>query len=195
MQRRDPALLVALCLLGVVVVAIGAIAAVRINAEGGLDALGRDPEYPRFAANQDDCLDLAEGLATGGNPWEGEIRTRDDGFTETINGVERGWSVHESTYTNRGAARSAFDSLKLAQSPEMKTCFMEELDILEFPGVVEDGYGTGERALDDGETGQVYYAVWQDAERLVSFTAYSTSSADISAWVRQEYERVRTEWD
>ena len=191
MERRDTSLVVAMAVLGLVLVGVGAIAFVRIRHEGGFDALDNDRE----AVERDDCLELAKGLAYGGNPYEGEIGTRDDGSTETIDGVERGWSVHESTYRDAGAARSAFDTLELAQSPELKHCFLDDVEVLDFPGQVEDGYGTGEVTAEDGIREQVYYALWRDGDRIVGFTAYSLGNGDISAWVRERYEATRAKWD
>lgn len=191
--------MVALAVLGLVLVAIGAIAAVRINADGGFARFGGQGSLgPGWDLGEDpgqgECVDLAGEVATGGNPYEGEVGTRDDGATETVDGVERGWSIHESTYTDEAAARSAFETLRLFDSPGMKSCFEEDLEVLDFPGKVEDGYGIGEVLDEEGIPGRAYHAVWRDAERVLAFTAYATTEADISSWVREEYEKAREEW-
>jgi hypothetical protein len=131
MERRDPTLMVALGILGLVLAGLGAIAALRINAEGGFDGLRGGPASPGGWGFGDDpdrgeCIELAEALATGGNPWDGEVSTRDDSATETVDGVERGWSVHESRYGDSAAAESAFEALQVLDSPGMKACFQEE---------------------------------------------------------------------
>jgi hypothetical protein len=136
-----------------------------------------------------DCEQLAAEVAMAGHPWEEEVTSINDRGSEIVGGHERHWTVHHATYRNEDAAAEAFEAIERAQSPRLKECFSD----IEFPVEVEDGYGVGEVRDEPGLDRQAYFAAWLDGDRVVGFSAYTTSNDDISTWVREQYEEARAE--
>lgn len=193
-RDSDRSFKIAAALLGAVIFGLVVIAAARIHAAGGIEnALDDDRGWGGlpYGERVDDCIAYAERLANGPNPWDGELSSSGDRQTETVDGHERGWSLNVSTYSDEAAAARALEVFRLLDSPEGAACSEDGVKLVAFPGSVPNGYGVGEISSDDGDSEQLFTAVWRENDRLMTLTLWTNSMADVSGWVRDELTIAR----
>ncbi len=196
---------VAVAVLAVVLAIAAGIVAIRVHAAGGLGAALEDDRGlsvfrdwwrgdDRYGYAAEDCIDYAERLVEGPNPYEDEISSTGENFSETVGGNERGWSLNISKYSDERAAARALEGLHLLDEAG-EACFPDEITVVTFPGAVNDGYGSGYIDRFEGEWEQSFSAVWRRGDELAGIDFWNSSRDDVSLWVRAEYERIRARVD
>ncbi|MEX1104025.1 MAG: hypothetical protein WED87_07230 [Dehalococcoidia bacterium] len=193
---------VAAALLGVVVLAIGAIFYVRVSGAESLRDAFADPygAGPWDADEFERCYEIYERLGLWGY-GEG-IRSAQDTHTETMpNGAYRTSTLSVAFFDDEAEAGRSLISQEAAMGQLRNSeCFeaMEDLslsDSIEPSVAAADGVAWATLVAyayeDGGETTRREIYVWLDGPRTATLDLWVDDSASGSAWVREQHRRAR----